>query len=145
MMCFWSALSPSMYVIVLDVISCTFAYFVIPTLVVSEVTLCFGLAQTACAFFLCRYHNFFLFFFLSCSHVINELIETERVYVEELFTVLTVSDFFRSLITAPQWLVQKSTCHSVELSSNVMGQVSTKLSDPPASHEFSSSLPFISK
>ncbi|KFR16109.1 Proto-oncogene DBL, partial [Opisthocomus hoazin] len=29
------------------------------------------------------------FFFLYYSHVINELIETERVYVEELFTVLT--------------------------------------------------------
>ncbi|KFP88761.1 Proto-oncogene DBL, partial [Acanthisitta chloris] len=30
-----------------------------------------------------------LLFFLYFSHVINELIETERVYVEELFTVLT--------------------------------------------------------
>lgn len=42
-----------------------------------------------------------MYIFLSCSHVINELIETERVYVEELFTVLTVSDFFRLLIMAP--------------------------------------------
>lgn len=50
-MCFWSALSPSMYVIVLDVISCTFAYFVIPVLVVNEVILCSRLAQIACAFF----------------------------------------------------------------------------------------------
>ncbi|KFZ68190.1 Proto-oncogene DBL, partial [Podiceps cristatus] len=34
-------------------------------------------------------NNMLLFFFLYFSHVINELIETERVYVEELFTVLT--------------------------------------------------------
>uniref|UniRef100_A0A8C0BV05 MCF.2 cell line derived transforming sequence n=1 Tax=Buteo japonicus TaxID=224669 RepID=A0A8C0BV05_9AVES len=31
----------------------------------------------------------YFYFFLYFSHVINELIETERVYVEELFTVLT--------------------------------------------------------
>lgn len=44
----------------------------------------------------------YLYFFLYFSHVINELIETERVYVEELFTVLTVSDFFRLLILVPR-------------------------------------------
>lgn len=52
------------------------------------------------------------------------------MYVEELFTVLTVSDFFRLFITVPWRLVQKGTCHSVKLSKNVMGQVSTELSDP---------------
>uniref|UniRef100_A0A8D0EW61 MCF.2 cell line derived transforming sequence n=1 Tax=Strix occidentalis caurina TaxID=311401 RepID=A0A8D0EW61_STROC len=36
-----------------------------------------------------KHKNNTLFFFLYFSHVINELIETERVYVEELFTVLT--------------------------------------------------------
>uniref|UniRef100_A0A663MM35 MCF.2 cell line derived transforming sequence n=1 Tax=Athene cunicularia TaxID=194338 RepID=A0A663MM35_ATHCN len=36
-----------------------------------------------------KHKNNILFFFLYFSHVINELIETERVYVEELFTVLT--------------------------------------------------------
>lgn len=86
----------------------------------------------------------YLYFFLYFSHVINELIETERVYVEELFTVLTVSDFFRLLILVPRWLVPKGTCHSIKLSNNVIGKVSTKLSDPKLVINFSSFLPSFS-
>lgn len=52
--------------------------------------------------------------FLFCfSHVINELIETERVYVEELFTVLMVSLPHASecqLLNAKDWERQCTTC-----------------------------------
>lgn len=70
------------------------------------------------------------YFFLYFSHVINELIETERVYVEELFTVLTVSPFFRLLFTVPWYLAQNRTCRPLKPSKDVVGQVSTRLSNP---------------
>uniref|UniRef100_A0A8C3NJ33 Uncharacterized protein n=1 Tax=Geospiza parvula TaxID=87175 RepID=A0A8C3NJ33_GEOPR len=45
-----------------------------------------GSAGTVAA--LCQHKIMHLYLFFHFSHVINELIETERVYVEELFTVL---------------------------------------------------------
>lgn len=54
--------------------------------------------------------------------------------MEELFTVLTVSDFSRLLLqvllAVPWGLGPKDTPHSVKLSKDVAGQDGTSLSDP---------------
>ncbi|KFV86412.1 Proto-oncogene DBL, partial [Struthio camelus australis] len=76
----------------LDVICCTFTYSLIATMVVNWFTIYFGLVYPhwfLVVSFETYENNALLCFFLYFSHVINELIETERVYVEELFTVLT--------------------------------------------------------